>query len=790
MLQALEPLKGEKGEINLSKLPPPKIDNILPAFVEANNNNKKVEILIPYELNMAIKDGDFDKVKYIIRSSTINKEIITGTVDVDRGQRKLILLLSKNLFILGQYYSIQIAFVNESSVGYFSTVGTARYINKPTLSVTHTNLREVIGTFSDELTNEKIYSYQFNLYNDFNDIIESSGLQIHNNINDNGIDSIKDFWEIQTTLMPDIKYKIQYSVNTTNNYYAQSNMVDISYYETIKPQIDSELLVENNYEDGYNRIYLERFSALGDEDRNICGNFFLLRSTDKDDYKKWEKLINFQIYDWTYANNKILEIYKDFFVEQGVSYRYAIQAYNDKGIYSTKILNENGPIYVDFEHMFLYDGEYQLKIKFNPKVSSFKNTILENKVDTIGGQYPFFFRNNSINYKEFPISGLLSLASDEEENFFSIIEEEEIMEQRRYTPETYQEEHNNRINLSGENIYRERNFKLKILEWLNNGQEKVFRSATEGNYIVKLINVSLTPNDTLGRMLHTFQSTAYEVSEYNLINLRKLQFIDKSNKIKRKEVTLSLEGKTSNINLNTEVIVDQAKIYTTPKLAIKYVLRGGTSGNISANDFGICDLTSTINEKGLKQLKANTWGKDSYLTYSYLNKVNDTQNWYWVESSTNPTTFTKTINGKGMGHFLKQDLNSNTEIVSSFPHITVSKREVILITQKSANSYVLSSDGKTSVKFSSGKLYYVENKKVYIEGSNSKKEIKDNASLFTIEFPEDFFNLKNDLKDNNSSRVFRNIEDFSLGQGLQATIIASKKTLTLANPSSTYTYAI
>lgn len=789
MLQALEPLKGEKGEINLNKLPPPKIDNILPAFVEADNNNK-VEILIPYELNMSIKDGDFDKVKYIIRSSTINKEIITGTVNIDRGQRKLILLLSKNLFVLGQYYSIQIAFVNESSVGYFSTVGTARYINKPTLSVAHTNLRDVIGTFSDELTNEKIYSYQFNLYNDFNDIIESSGIQIHNNINDNGIDSIKDFWEIQTTLMPDIKYKIQYSVNTTNNYYAQSDIVDISYYETIKPRIDSELLVENNYEDGYNRIYLERFSALGDEDRNICGNFFLLRSTDKDDYKKWEKLINFQIYDWTYANNKILEIYKDFFVEQGVSYRYAIQAYNDKGIYSTKVLNENGPIYVDFEHMFLYDGEYQLKIKFNPKMSSFKNTILENKVDTIGGQYPFFFRNNSINYKEFPISGLLSLASDEKEIFFSAVKEEEIMEQRRYTPETYWKEHNNKINLSGKNIYRERNFKLKVLEWLNNGQEKVFRSATEGNYIVRLMNVSLTPNDTLGRMLHTFQGTAYEVSEYNLINLRKLQFIDKSNKIERKEVTLSLEGKTSNINLNTEVIVDQAKIYTMPKLAIKYVLREDTSGNISANDFGICDLTSAINEKGLKQLKTNTWGKDSYLTYSYLNKVNNTQNWYWVESSTNPTTFTKTINGKGMGHFLKQDLNSNTEIVSGFPHITVSKREVILITQKSANSYVLSSDGKTSVKFSSGKLYYVENKKVYIEGSNSKKEIKDNASLFTIEFPEDFFNLKNDLKDNNSSRVFRNIEDFSLGQGLQATVIASKKTLTLANPSSTYTYAI
>nr|DAI51090.1 MAG TPA: hypothetical protein [Caudoviricetes sp.] len=29
--------------------------------------------------------------------------------------------------------------------------------------------------------------------------------------------------------------------------------------------------------------------------------------------------------------------------------------------------------------MFLYDGEKQLKVKYNPKVSSFKDTILESK---------------------------------------------------------------------------------------------------------------------------------------------------------------------------------------------------------------------------------------------------------------------------------------------------------------------------------------------------------------------------------------------------------------------------
>jgi hypothetical protein len=58
-------------------------------------------------------------------------------------------------------------------------------------------------------------------------------------------------------------------------------------------------------------------------------------------------------------------------------------------------------------------------VRFNPKVTSFKNTVLESKLDTIGGQYPFIFRNGDVKYKEFPISGLISYLSDPEELFMS-----------------------------------------------------------------------------------------------------------------------------------------------------------------------------------------------------------------------------------------------------------------------------------------------------------------------------------------------------------------------------------
>jgi len=60
---------------------------------------------------------------------------------------------------------------------------------------------------------------------------------------------------------------------------------------------------------------------------------------------------------------------------------------------------------------------------------------------------------------------------------------------------------------------------MEVLEWLTNGKPKLFRSPGEGNFIVRLMNTSLSPNDTLGRMLHTFSCTAYEIAEYNHKNL-------------------------------------------------------------------------------------------------------------------------------------------------------------------------------------------------------------------------------------------------------------------------------
>jgi hypothetical protein len=152
---------------------------------------------------------------------------------------------------------------------------------------------------------------------------------------------------------------------------------------------------------------------------------------------------------------------------------------------------------------------------------------LESKLDTLGSKYPFIFRNGNVNYKEFAISGMLSHLGDEKELFMSGLKNAYDNADRSRTAAigqapTYLRE-NNSIHtttaLTSDNFYRERQFKLEALDWLTNGKPKLFRSPGEGSYIVRLMNISLTPNDTLGRMLHTFSATAYEIAEYNFDNL-------------------------------------------------------------------------------------------------------------------------------------------------------------------------------------------------------------------------------------------------------------------------------
>ena len=70
----------------------------------------------------------------------------------------------------------------------------------------------------------------------------------------------------------------------------------------------------------------------------------------------------------------------------------------------------------------------------------------------------------------------------------------------------------------------EKLFRDKVIDFLYDGEVKLFRSPTEGNYLIRLTDVSFTPNATLGRMIWTFSATATQIDEdtvdnYELYNI-------------------------------------------------------------------------------------------------------------------------------------------------------------------------------------------------------------------------------------------------------------------------------
>jgi hypothetical protein len=249
-----------------------------------------------------------------------------------------------------------------------------------------------------------------------------------------------------------------------------------------------------------------------------------------------------------------------------------------------------------------------LRIAFNPKVSSFKTFLQETKSDTIGGSYPFFYRNGNIAYKEFPISGLISIHMDDNFEFFGekkvnqLLNLEDGFSNPKRPELSYNPAGLTSINtsLTIENITIEREFKTMVLDWLNNGKPKLFRSPTEGNFLVRLMNISLSPNDTLGRMLHTFSATAYEIGKSEVRSLLKeknfkqkqynLNIVEEDFKLLTEEET-SLSGKFLEIEVmnsqNPEVfsIEDLNSTLILPKIASARYSKW--ENNLDGNSFKI-----------------------------------------------------------------------------------------------------------------------------------------------------------------------------------------------------------
>lgn len=532
---------------------------------------------IPFEMNRAVGKNDFAYIKAQIK--TIATGATIGFVNsVSVSNSIAVFDLEEVVLKIGEYYKIQLAYVaSDGTVGYYSTIGVFKYTVQPTIYInqlkngqTNVPLITYDGFYYSSDQTEQEYSYKFDIY-DSENLVYTSGELVHN--------YETEFDRFSPAFQPLLgkRYKIVYTVFSTNGLEVSAGYYILDRVETqISFPPEGELKAYADSDKGaINLKYIN-------DGRSIQGKFRLLRFSDNECTDFGSFIINKK-------SVTSIDLYTDYAISQGVEYKYALEQFNEN--VKSKCLYSNSVI-ANFEDIFLSDGERTLKVRFDPKVSSFKTVLQESKVNTLGGQYPFFFRNGHSEYKEFPINGLISVLMDDD--YFS------AKEQSLFEKST---------DLTFNNIYIEREFKLEVLNWLNNGKPKLFRSATEGNYIVRLMNNSLTPNDTLGRMLHSFSSQACEIMEYNSQNLASqglISTLQNFTELSIRQAALTKDNNTLHIasgsthimvmgaantkltfvfndNSSLSVSIGTAQIYKLPSLNEKVVV-GVTATNLALGE--------------------------------------------------------------------------------------------------------------------------------------------------------------------------------------------------------------
>ena len=512
---------------------PPILEGVLPAFY---GNFIKV----PFTMNRAVDIGKIQGFK--IKIKTIQSNSLVLEQETNSWDKNNLIIIFKNLssnkLQAPNHYKVQIAYIGtDNKASPYSTVGIIKYTTKPKVTASASsgesniyNPHAILGTYQTDDASEKLYSSYFTITDTKNNLFFQSEEKIHNSFDDVEENKSEEKLNLIKTLELGKNYYVQFHIKTINEIEMSSSPQIIRAQEELPLETNFELKANLNYENGYVDLYLTSGT------RNLSKKYKLARADSKDNFETWNEILDFEFSNTPFP----ISLWQDFTVEQGVSYQYALYQYNNYGFYSTKRLSQI--VYVDFEDMFLYDGERQLKIRFNPKVSSFKTNILEMKQDTMGGKYPFIFRNGYVNYKEFPISGLISYLEDDADLFFNkekFLKDREIMALiESGVSISNLNDFYTTVNLTGENIHNERQFKMAVLDWLTNGKPKIFRSPAEGNYLVRLMNTTLSPlSDGINRMLHTFSSTAYEIDDYNLDKLIEYNFINTNFKLAQQNLS-------------------------------------------------------------------------------------------------------------------------------------------------------------------------------------------------------------------------------------------------------------
>ena len=446
------------------------------------------------------------------------------------------------------------------------------------------------------------------VYSEANEYYESCRFKIYDAETDELIEDTKDIYpteasyssfeyKLKSHFENNKIYRMEFSFITENGYSNGINNILFEQDIYIDPPVDIHITtIDTNYqglltdittidmEEDEGRIGLKLWS---NSEEPYFGSLCIRRASQKDNFQTWEdvKIISLK--------NEMVNDYPiiyDYLIESGVWYKYGVQSIDSDWIRG-ELVEMNNPVQRLFNYSFLLgeDGQ-QLKLAFDNTMDSFENKRIDSKIEPIGSKYPYISRNGVVNYKAFPIKGLISFWMDDNKTFLEngrndLYKYADVIEKYK--------EFNEERNILQRDFTLERDFRKVVLEFLENGKPKLFKSPTEGNIIVRLIDVKCNPNKTLDRLVYSFSCNANEIAEANIENYSKYNYY----KVGEPEQELSiinyhigqLNGDFGQQDNIIEMIQNKYNIYADTSESIVTDIYGLkiTSNSPSFNDEGI-----------------------------------------------------------------------------------------------------------------------------------------------------------------------------------------------------------
>ena len=367
---------------------------------------------------------------------------------------------------------------------------------------------DINGTYSNTDKSEKLSTIRFVLYNNDSFIIEDSGI-----IYVNKFGNTNNFaYKCKTNLEANFNYSLKVFCTTIN----KLSFEKIYSFRVEPPSLG---VLENlylscvknmkGYEEDEGCIIVKITSTIPED--TFQGTLRIRRSSSKDGFSTWEDIYEIRCISNTLVDN-ILP-FADFTIESGVYYKYGLQ----KIIYEDNLLKRSELKEMPEEQQRVFEYSYllgqdtiQLKLKYDATLSSFNKTYSETITPTIGGKYPFITRVGNADYYTFNINGKISFNMDDNHLFLT---------------KNFLYGYNKNDSINKYDYTYEREFRKKVYEFLTDGKPKLFKSPTEGNLIVRLTNVGLSPEQSLSRLIYNFSATATEIDDAEIENYKKYHFI-------------------------------------------------------------------------------------------------------------------------------------------------------------------------------------------------------------------------------------------------------------------------